>query len=218
MATATRRFSNRTASLLHLNWLVKVSCGERIGVPEAVIRLDIIFPEKVVRRVTIITSGDRPMARLDPRIVVFSHDVAVGAGRRVIGQIRPALGIKKSVAADTEPETQNDSENDGRNLLGCCWFHSSKSLNSHAVLILETFFHDLRVPSHHPTENSWASSCGRPPSGGIGHEAGQITYRFITNSRLTGHRSGLLCGIRLFILFISNASCYRNTFCCRGKR
>ncbi len=124
MAIATRRFSNRTASLLHLNWLVKVSCGERIGVPEAVIRLDIIFPEKVVRRVTIITSGDRPMARLDPRIVVFSHDVAVGAGRRVIGQIRPALGIKESVAADTESETQNDAENDGRSLPGCCRFHS----------------------------------------------------------------------------------------------
>src|SRR5258708_21994817 len=101
MAIATRCFSNRTASLLHLNWLVKVSCGERIGVPEAVIRLDIIFAEKVVRRVIIITSGDRPMARLDPPIVVVSHEVAVGAGRRVIGQIRPALGIKQRLAADT---------------------------------------------------------------------------------------------------------------------
>ena len=115
MAIATRRFSNRTASLLHLNWLVKVSCGERIGVPEAVIRLDIIFPEKVVRRVTIITSGDRPMARLDPRIVVFSHDVAVGAGRRVIAQIGPAFGIGESVCADADSDADNHAEQDALN-------------------------------------------------------------------------------------------------------
>lgn len=124
VAVAARAFSNLLASFLHLDRLVKVACGKRIGVPEAVIRLDIIFAEKVVRRVTVITGGDRPMARLDPRIQVFPHDVAVGAGRRVIGQIRPTLGIKKSVAADTKAEPENDTENDGRNLPACCRFHS----------------------------------------------------------------------------------------------
>ena len=91
--------------------------------PEAVICLDIIFAEKVVRRVAVITGGDRPMARLDPRIQVFPHDMAVGAGRRVIGQIRPTLGIKKSVAADTKSEAENGAENDGGNLPACFGFH-----------------------------------------------------------------------------------------------
>jgi hypothetical protein len=128
MAIATRRLSNRAASLLHLNWLVKVSCSERIRVPEAVIGLDIIFAEKVVWRVAVITGGDRAMARLHPSIKLFSHDMTVGAGRRVIGQIRPALGIKESVAADTEPEPQNDSENDSCSLCRRYGFHLRRSL------------------------------------------------------------------------------------------
>jgi hypothetical protein len=126
MASAASALGNSAASLLHLNRFVKIACGESIRVPEAVVGLDVIFAEKIVWCVAGITSSDPVMARLDPRIVVFPHDVAVGAGGRVIGQIRPTLGIKESVAADTESEAQNDSENDGCSLSGGCGFHLLK--------------------------------------------------------------------------------------------
>ena len=128
MAVAASLFRDFLASFFHPNRFVKVARGERVRMPEAVIRLDIVFADEVVRCMAVVTGGDRPMARLDPCFQVSAHDVAVGASARIIGQIRPTLGIKKSIAADTDSESKNDTEDDRRGLLGCCRFHLSNLL------------------------------------------------------------------------------------------
>src|SRR5512137_3049391 len=62
--------------------------GEGVAVPETVQCLDRIFGgDVVVGNVTIAAGGDGFVAAAVPAVVVFAHDVAVGAGSGVAGQV-----------------------------------------------------------------------------------------------------------------------------------
>ena len=50
--------------------------------------------------------------RLEPAVEFLLHDMAVGAGRRIIGEVGPTLGIGESVYADADGDADNHAEQD----------------------------------------------------------------------------------------------------------
>src|SRR5215470_6716446 len=83
--------------------------GEVERVPEAVVRLDGVFSENVVGRMTVVAGGGRVMARLQPGIVLRAHDVAIGAGGRVVGEIGVSLGVDECKEAEAEEEAEGNA-------------------------------------------------------------------------------------------------------------
>ena len=58
-----------------------------LGMVPAVLCFRDIFDRKLMRDVSIVAAGDLVMARLDPRVVMIRHHVAVHAGLRIIAEI-----------------------------------------------------------------------------------------------------------------------------------
>ena len=128
MAIATRLFGNHSAVRLDLNVVLITAHGKEKRVPEAVRRLGPIFTDEVVRSVTAVATRHRAVRRAEPGVELLAHDVAVGARRRIVGQIRPALGIRERICADADGDADHhpdqDSLNHARRHLG---FYSSAS-------------------------------------------------------------------------------------------
>ena len=95
-----------------LNVVLIATRGEGKRMPEAVRCLGRILANKVRRRVAAIAGRNRAMRRLEPTVEFFAHDVAVGTGRRIVGEIRPTLGIGKGIDADPDSNTDDNSEQD----------------------------------------------------------------------------------------------------------
>ena len=86
--------------------------GERERMPEAVICFHPVFAEEIVWSVTIVAGGNRPMAGLDPGIEMILHDVAIGAGFGIVGEVRATLGVNEGECADTTGNTYRSSDDD----------------------------------------------------------------------------------------------------------
>src|SRR5215475_14659750 len=80
--------------------------------PEPVRCLRRIFAHKICRGVAAIAGGNRAVRRLEPAIELFAHDVAVGAGCRVVSEIGPTLGVGESINTDANGNTDNHSKQD----------------------------------------------------------------------------------------------------------
>src|SRR5262245_32381067 len=80
--------------------------------PEAVRCLGCILADEVRRRVATIAGRNRAMGRFEPAVELLLHDMAVGAGRRVVGEVGPTLGIGESINTDANGNTDNDSKQD----------------------------------------------------------------------------------------------------------
>src|SRR5262245_15345831 len=80
--------------------------------PEAVRRLRRIFAHEICRRVAAIEARHRAMRRLEPAVKLLAHDVAVGAGCRVISEVGPTLGIGEGINTDANGNTDNHSQQD----------------------------------------------------------------------------------------------------------
>lgn len=90
---------------------VGIPAGREVeGMPESVVGLDGVFSENVVRGVAVVTGRGRVMARLQPGIVLRAHDVAVGAGGRIVGEVGVSLGVDEGEEAEAEEEAERDSE------------------------------------------------------------------------------------------------------------
>ena len=74
-----------------------------------------ILADKVRRGVAAIAGRDRAVRRLDPAIKLFAHDVAVGAGRRIVSEVGPTLGIGEGVEANANSDTDHNPEYNSRN-------------------------------------------------------------------------------------------------------
>src|SRR5947208_2284825 len=74
------------------------------------------------RAVTAQASELRPhrcrVRRFEPAIELFTHDVAVGAGRGIIGKVGPTLGVGKGVEADADSNTKEDANQNAWNQIG----------------------------------------------------------------------------------------------------
>src|SRR5437660_1752627 len=103
-------FGNAVIELRDLDRVRIPAGGEIERVPESVIGLYRVFPENVVRSVAVIAGGRRVMARFQPGIVLRAHHVAIGAGRRIVGEVGVSLGINKGVAAKPKEQTQCNTQ------------------------------------------------------------------------------------------------------------
>src|SRR5262245_17466949 len=80
--------------------------------PEAVGRFRRILAHEVRRGVAAVASRNRAVRRLEPAVELLLHDMAVGAGRRIIGEVGPTLGISESIDTDADGNTDNHSKQD----------------------------------------------------------------------------------------------------------
>ena len=99
VAIATGLLDYFTTVLGNLDVVFKSTGGEVERVPEAVPRLGRVFPYQVWRRMTVITDSHGPVRRLDPGTVFPVHDVTVGTGLRIVGEVGPSLGVGERVCA-----------------------------------------------------------------------------------------------------------------------
>ena len=115
MAVATGLLGDLPAVRFDLNIVLVAARGEKKRMPEAVGRFRRILADEVCRGVAAVAVGHRPVRRLEPAVELFAHDVAVGAGRRIIGEVGPTLGIGESVYADADSDADNHAEQDALN-------------------------------------------------------------------------------------------------------
>jgi hypothetical protein len=80
--------------------------------PEPIRCFGRILADEVCRGVAVVAGRHRAVGRLEPAVELFAHNVAVGAGRRVIRQIGPAPGVGESVYADADSDTDYHAEQD----------------------------------------------------------------------------------------------------------
>lgn len=103
-------FRDAQAPSFYLDRFVKFVGCKRQGVEKAVISLREIFRNKPGRRMAIITCGDRTMTGLNPAVEMVLHDVAIGAGPRIVAQIRGTLRVYEGVGANARsgPDTKRN--------------------------------------------------------------------------------------------------------------
>ena len=80
--------------------------------PEPIRCLRRVFPDEICRGMAAIAGRDPAMRRLQPAVEFLLHDMAVGAGRRIIGEVGPTLGIGEGIDADANGDTDNHSKQD----------------------------------------------------------------------------------------------------------
>src|SRR5215468_8807551 len=88
--------------------------------PEPIRCLRRVFPDEICRGVAAIAGRDPAVRRLEPAVEFLLHDVAVGAGRGIIREVGPTLGISEGINADANGNTDNHSKQDA---LDHAWFH-----------------------------------------------------------------------------------------------
>ena len=83
--------------------------GEGPGMAESVLSLGHVFPEEVVRDVTVV-ARDRAVAGDAPAFIIVPHDVAIDAGLGFVGEIGKAPGVPERVGARSggDAESQGD--------------------------------------------------------------------------------------------------------------
>jgi hypothetical protein len=103
-----------------LNGFMEVFERKGQRVEEAVVALHDPFADRVMRQVAIVAHGDVTMAGVLPRIVVTLHDVAIGAGGRVVAEVAPAFAVTEGEGADSCENTEEHGQDD-RKERGTAW-------------------------------------------------------------------------------------------------
>ena len=106
---AASSLSNFAPVRRDLNIVREPAGGEVVGMPESVARFGRVFTNKLGRSVTVVANGDRPVARLNPGVVLLIHDVTIDASVRVIGHVRVTPRVDEGVGAHADGETKRDT-------------------------------------------------------------------------------------------------------------
>jgi len=101
---------NLATAVGDLNWVRIISHREVIRMPKPVSPLRPVFADKIVRSVAVVAGGNISMTALSPAIELFLHDVAIGAGLRVVRQIRCALRVDERERHRTRGQTEYDAQ------------------------------------------------------------------------------------------------------------
>ena len=123
VAVETCFFRDAAVARFDANGIWKSAGGESEGMPETVICFHPIFAEKIVGSMTIVAGGNGTVAGLDPGIEMILHDVAIGAGFGIIGEVRATLGVNERERTDSTGDTHRSSNDDPFNGAG---FHPLK--------------------------------------------------------------------------------------------
>src|SRR4029453_9692161 len=83
--------------------------------PEAIGGLRGVLAYEVGRSVAAIAGRHRAVRRLAPAVELFAHDVAVGAGRRIVRKVGPPLGIREGIDTNPYGNTDHHPEQDALN-------------------------------------------------------------------------------------------------------
>src|SRR5215813_2887696 len=83
--------------------------------PESVRCLRGILADEVCRGVAVIAGRHRTVRRLEPAVELFAHNMAVGAGRRIVSEVGPPLGIREGIDANPDGNTDNNAKQDALN-------------------------------------------------------------------------------------------------------
>jgi hypothetical protein len=82
---AAGMFRDRTIARRDAQRIWKPARRKKEGVPKAVSGLGEVFPNQIVRGMTVIAHSRGSVARFQPCIVMLLHDVAVRACRGIVG-------------------------------------------------------------------------------------------------------------------------------------
>src|SRR5215471_14963154 len=75
------------AAFFHLNWFVKLARRKRKRMEKPMVRFGKVLRNEPSRGVAIVAGGSGAMAGFDPAIEVILHDMAIGAGPRIVAQV-----------------------------------------------------------------------------------------------------------------------------------
>src|SRR5262249_39662281 len=87
--------------------------GEPRRVVIPVERLGDVLGREPGRHVAVVAGGEGVVRALAPGVVPVAHDVAVDARRRVVAQVREALGVTEGGHADADHRAEKNAEQDG---------------------------------------------------------------------------------------------------------
>src|SRR5205085_12534041 len=112
VATQAARLQNGGVPRLDHDWLVEILERETFRVVITVGRLGLVFCDRRMGKMAIDALGAAVMRALRPRRVLVVHDVAVGAGPRIGGEIAAALSIVEREGTDAacRPECRGERE------------------------------------------------------------------------------------------------------------
>ena len=102
MAVETRVLGHPPVPRLDLDRLMKILQREGQGMKKPVVRLGEPLAHVMVWQVTVVAHRHMAMARILPGVKVALHHVAIGARRRIVAQVTPALAIPKGERSDAE--------------------------------------------------------------------------------------------------------------------
>src|SRR3569833_1036934 len=100
MAMPAGAFHDLVIELRDLDVVWIVAACEIEGMPEAVVRFDRVFSNDVVWCVAVVAGRGAVVARLDPSVVLLTHDVAVYARLRIVGEVGVPLRVDERVPAN----------------------------------------------------------------------------------------------------------------------
>jgi hypothetical protein len=87
--------------------------GESPGMEVAVDRLSRVFPDESGRSMAVVAYRRGAVRALHPSLILFLHDMTVGAGRWVISQVGSALCIAEGKDADADGQSGQDGGQQG---------------------------------------------------------------------------------------------------------
>jgi hypothetical protein len=100
VAFATSAFSDAVVAWFDAYRIREISSCECEGMPEAIVGFGKVFCRKTGWGMTVVAVCNRSMAALNPGIVMVLHDVAVGAGGRIVAKVRAAFSVNEGVSSD----------------------------------------------------------------------------------------------------------------------
>jgi hypothetical protein len=99
MALLTGLLSDLQVAFLDLDRFAR---GEVERMPEAVRGIRRVLAEEIRWRVAVVAGGYGAVRRLQPAVLLLVHNVAVGARRVIVHQVRRAFGVNERV--DAQPD------------------------------------------------------------------------------------------------------------------
>jgi hypothetical protein len=124
VTSPARPFRHPPTPGFHLNRLMELTGGKGERVKEAMIGLGKLCWNQPGRSMAVVASRNGAMAGFDPAVQMVLHNVAIGAGIRIVAQIRSSLGINEGVGSDAEGQSEsdrNDATEKSCQRTGCKW-------------------------------------------------------------------------------------------------
>ena len=119
MTRPARLLGDLRAVRFDLNIVFVTARGEEKGMPEPVRCLRGVLADEVCRGVAAIAGRHCTVRRFEPAVELFVHDVAVGAGRRIVSEVGPTPGIREGIDANPDRNADHDANQDTLNYAKC---------------------------------------------------------------------------------------------------